>query len=155
LLAIGEADAHDLMMQAVESLRPMADQAGVEVIVEPADAMLRVDADRIVQTITNLVGNAIKFSPRGTRVTVDGFVCGSMFVFRVADEGRGIPPDKLEMIFERFKQVDASDSRQKGGTGLGLSICRSIVTAHGGRIWAERAAVGSVFQFAIPIAEEE
>jgi two-component system, OmpR family, sensor histidine kinase VicK len=62
-----------------------------------------------------------------------------------------VPADKLESIFERFKQVDASDSRDKGGTGLGLAICRSIVTAHGGRIWAENAAKGTVFQFTIPL----
>ena len=58
-------------------------------------------------------------------------------LFEVSDEGRGIPADKLETIFERFQQVDASDSREKGGTGLGLAICRTIVEHHGGRIWAE------------------
>jgi CheY-like chemotaxis protein len=73
-------------------------------------------------------------------------------VFSVADRGRGIPADKLDMIFERFKQVDASDSRDKGGTGLGLAICRSIAIAHGGRIWAEsREGEGSVFNVSIPL----
>jgi CheY-like chemotaxis protein len=74
-------------------------------------------------------------------------------VFCVSDQGRGIPEEKLETIFERFSQVDASDSRDKGGSGLGLAICQSIVRAHGGRIWAEKNdSVGSRFQFTIPLA---
>ncbi len=71
--------------------------------------------------------------------------------FRVEDQGRGVPEEKIAMIFERFKQVDASDSRLKGGTGLGLTICRRIVELHGGRIWVEsNSGAGSVFQFTIP-----
>jgi signal transduction histidine kinase len=69
----------------------------------------------------------------------------------VIDSGRGIPADKLEVIFGRFQQVDATDSRQKGGTGLGLAICREIVQQHSGRIWAERNPVrGSTFRFFLP-----
>ena len=70
---------------------------------------------------------------------------------QVRDQGRGIPEDKLDSIFERFHQVDASDSRAMGGTGLGLSICRSIVTQHGGRIWATSTlGKGSTFHFTLP-----
>ncbi len=70
----------------------------------------------------------------------------------VCDEGRGVPPDKTEAIFERFQQVDASDSRTMGGTGLGLAICRSIITQHGGRIWVEsHQPKGSCFNFTLPI----
>ena len=73
--------------------------------------------------------------------------------FEVSDQGRGIPQDKIESIFGRFQQVDASDSRLKGGTGLGLAICRSIVEQHGGLIWARsRVGVGSVFAFNLPAA---
>lgn len=72
-------------------------------------------------------------------------------LFQVTDQGRGIPADKLESIFERFHQVDASDSRKKGGTGLGLAICRSIVQQHGGRIWVESTlGEGSSFYFTLP-----
>ena len=75
--------------------------------------------------------------------------------FQVRDQGRGIPADKLESIFERFQQVDASDSRDKGGTGLGLAICRSIVQQHGGKIWAESEdGEGSTFSFTLPTAAE-
>jgi two-component system, OmpR family, sensor histidine kinase VicK len=77
-------------------------------------------------------------------------------VFRVKDEGRGIPKDKLETIFERFEQVDASDAREKGGTGLGLAICRSIVQQHGGRVWAEsELGRGSTFYVQLPLAEAD
>lgn len=149
-LVLREANPHDLMTVAVDGVRAVADQAGIEVVVEPAEEIVNVDCDRIIQTLTNLVSNAIKFSPAGTRVTVGGETRDHEFVFRVVDQGRGIPADMLETIFERFKQVDASDSRQKGGTGLGLSICRSIVQAHGGQIWAESGDTGSAFHFSIP-----
>jgi signal transduction histidine kinase len=72
-------------------------------------------------------------------------------LFQVKDQGRGIPEDKLDSIFERFHQVDASDARKKGGTGLGLAICRSIVQQHGGRIWVESTVdEGSSFYFTLP-----
>ncbi|WP_456057579.1 sensor histidine kinase [Aerosakkonema funiforme] len=74
-------------------------------------------------------------------------------LFQVKDCGRGIPAEKLETIFERFHQVDVSDSRKKGGTGLGLAICRSIVQQHGGSIWVESTlGEGSCFYFTLPIA---
>jgi two-component system, OmpR family, sensor histidine kinase VicK len=76
-------------------------------------------------------------------------------VIAVKDKGRGIPADKLEMVFERFQQVDASDSRQKGGTGLGLAICRSIVQQHGGRMWVESVlGEGSTFFLSLPLLRE-
>jgi CheY-like chemotaxis protein len=146
-------DAHAVMVQALEGVLSMADQAGVRLVIERSFGDLWGDTDRIVQTLTNLLGNAIKFSPRDTTVTVSGTANGSEFVFCVSDQGRGIPEEKLETIFERFSQVDASDSRDKGGSGLGLAICQSIVRAHGGRIWAEKNdPVGSRFQFTIPLA---
>jgi len=149
----GPAGAQELLTSAADGVRALADQAGIELVVEPVEATLLVDTDRIVQTLTNLLSNAIKFSPRGTTVSAGGSAGATHFTFRVTDRGRGVPPDKLEMIFERFQQVDASDSRAKGGTGLGLAICRSIVHAHGGRIWAESQGEGSVFQFTIPFSQ--
>jgi signal transduction histidine kinase len=108
-------------------------------------------SDRIIQTITNLLSNAIKFSPRGATVWVTTETQDAQVLVQVKDEGRGIPDDMLESIFERFQQVDASDSREKGGTGLGLVISRSIVQQHGGRIWAESIlGRGSTFSFTIP-----
>jgi PAS domain S-box-containing protein len=144
-------DAHDLMTQAAEVMMAIAERAGLCIVVEPQHATLWVDSDRMMQLLTNLLSNAIKFSPRASTVTLSLSTRGNLCTFRVADRGRGIPQDKLETIFERFQQVDASDCRDKGGTGLGLAICRSIVSAHGGRIWAESAGEGSVLQFTVPL----
>jgi PAS domain S-box-containing protein len=152
-LSRGHLDAHAVMVQALEGVLSMADEAGVRLAIVRSFGDLWGDNDRIVQTLTNLLGNAIKFSPPDTTVTVSGAANGSEFVFCVSDQGRGIPEEKLETIFERFSQVDASDSRDKGGSGLGLAICQSIVRAHGGRIWAEKNdPAGSRFQFTIPLA---
>jgi CheY-like chemotaxis protein len=113
-----------------------------------------------VQTLTNLLSNAIKFSPAGNTVWLAvqqqsdacGNPCGERILFTVKDQGRGIPPDKLDRIFERFQQVDSSDSRNHEGTGLGLAICRSIVQQHDGQIWAESVlGEGSTFSFTLPI----
>jgi CheY-like chemotaxis protein/anti-sigma regulatory factor (Ser/Thr protein kinase) len=147
-----DADALHLMTQTVDGVATMAQQARVAIVVEPVVASVWLDWDRVTQTLTNLVSNAVKFSPAGSTVTIGGSTADDgTFTFRVSDQGRGVPEEKLEMIFERFKQVDASDSRDKGGTGLGLAICRSIVTAHGGRIWAQRnQPCGTLFQFTIP-----
>jgi light-regulated signal transduction histidine kinase (bacteriophytochrome) len=117
---------------------------------------LWADPDRIIQTLTNLLSNAIKFSPAGTTVWLTAEPQGEQLLVQVSDQGRGIPADKLESIFERFQQVDTSDAREKGGTGLGLAICRSIVQQHGGQIWAEsRPGEGSTFFFTLPLGQEE
>ena len=88
--------------------------------------------------LTNLLSNAVKFSPPNSTVSIMIRPGVSGVTLSVIDHGRGIPADKLEAVFGRFQQVDASDSRQKGGSGLGLAICRTIVLQHSGRIWAER-----------------
>jgi len=155
-LTRGPVDAQRILVQATEGLQSIAEEANVRIVIKPATGTVWGDSDRIMQTLTNLLANAIKFSPRQTTVTISGAKREDDFVFCVADEGRGIPEEKLETIFERFSQVDSSDSRDKGGSGLGLAICQSIVTAHGGRIWVEKnEPAGSRFQFTIPIANEE
>jgi len=121
--------------------------------VKPTSLAVRADPDRIIQTITNLLDNAIKFSNPGTGVYLDAQSHGDRVTVRAKDEGRGIPKEKLRSIFDRFSQVDASDSRAKGGTGLGLAICRKIVEQHGGRIWVESSlGVGSAFYFTLSAA---
>lgn len=145
-------DAADLMNQAVEELRVMAEKAEVRLLVTPQAAQLWADPDRVVQILTNLLSNAIKFSPVGTTVWLSAEPQEGHLRFAVKDQGRGIPADKLESIFERFQQVDASDSREKGGTGLGLAICHCIVQQHGGRIWVESTiGEGSTFFFTLPM----
>jgi signal transduction histidine kinase len=148
-------DAAALFQTAEDLLTVVAEKAGVTLLFSPVVAALWADADRIVQLLTNLVGNAIKFSYPGGTVLVRATVDKGSLVVDVRDQGRGIPHDKLATIFEPFKQVDASDSRQKGGTGLGLTISRSIVQQHGGKIWAEsKVGQGSTFTFTLPVLED-
>ena len=127
-------------------MRGPADRADVHLSVGEVGGTVDADADRIVQVLTNLLSNSVKFSPAGGQVCVSASTQDSQVRFSVADRGRGIPTAKLESIFERFQQVDASDARVKGGAGLGLTICKSIVQQHGGRVWAEsKLGQGSTF----------
>src|SRR5262249_42015374 len=132
-------DARDLVLRSVAAIRSVADAANVKVVTDAEPILLRADPDRVQQTLTNLLGNAIKFSPRGSQIDVRAVRRADSALISVCDRGRGIPADKLETIFGRFEQVDASDAREKGGSGLGLAIARSIVEQHGGRIWVESA----------------
>ncbi|MGH2414678.1 MAG: ATP-binding protein, partial [Microcystaceae cyanobacterium] len=130
-------DAASLMQKSVETVHPLAAQNSVTLSILPTSVQILADPDRIIQTLVNLLSNAIKFSPSQSTVTLSAEALADRVLFQIKDQGRGIPADKLETIFGRFQQIDASDSRQKGGTGLGLAICRSIIQQHGGRIWAE------------------
>ncbi len=142
----------NFLAQALETMRPLADKSQVRLEVESTSVILWADPDRILQTLTNLLSNAIKFSEPGQTIWLRSRLYGDYLQIEVEDEGRGIPSDKLQLIFERFQQVDASDSRQKGGTGLGLSICRNIVEQHNGKIWVESGlGQGSTFYFTLPL----
>ncbi len=146
-------DAGELIQSAVEAVASVAAEAQVTVTMGASAqrVLLPADADRIIQTLTNLIGNAVKFSPPDSSVHVSCSARAEEVLFQVTDQGRGIPTENLESIFGRFQQVDASDSREKGGTGLGLAICRSIVEQHEGRIWAQSTpGYGSTFSFALP-----
>jgi PAS domain S-box-containing protein len=144
-------DAAELIERAIQGVEQVGAEANVSLIAEAQPAALFADPDRMLQTLTNLISNAVKFSPPGSTVRVSSVRRDHEVLFRVSDEGRGIPADKLETVFERFQQVDASDSREKGGTGLGLAICRTIVERHGGRLWAEsKVGAGSTFSFVLP-----
>ncbi len=143
--------ARSLIDEAVSEMRGLAETAGVHLSLYTIEGTVNVDSDRIVQVLTNLLSNAIKFSPREAEVRLSTRAMGDVVRFSVADRGRGIPADYLETIFERFRQVDASDARIEGGTGLGLAICRSIVQQHGGRLWAESTlGFGSTFYLELP-----
>ena len=153
--------AHELMVEAVQAMKTLAQEQKIQLSVKPSDFVVWADRDYILQTLTNLVSNAIKFSPPSSTVVLSTAISTqhnynprqnrSYITFAVRDRGQGIPQDELETIFERFQQVDSSDSRKKGGTGLGLAICRQIVEGHGGRIWVESCLEqGSTFYFTLP-----
>ena len=147
--------AAELMQQAIERIQAIATLEQITLTFTPTDAEVWAAPDTIIQTLTNLLSNAIKFSPPHSTIDVSTEIQTDFVLFQVRDRGRGIPADKLELIFARFQQVDASDSREKGGTGLGLAICRSIIERHGGKIWAESSlGEGSTFFFTLPLAWE-
>lgn len=148
----------DLLQQALESVQALALPDQITIQVRAIEAEIAVAPDAIVQAIINLLGNAIKFSQPGSTIWLQTELLphppAPTVQFSIRDQGRGIPPEKLETIFGRFQQIDVSDSRQKGGTGLGLAICKSIVQQHGGTIWAESVlGAGSTFYFTIPVRQ--
>jgi signal transduction histidine kinase len=149
-----ECDLAGLMMGASETMQAMANDNGVKLVVEPYQTKVWADSDRCLQVLTNLLSNAIKFSNRDGEVRLFAEHTGDdgkWVKISVKDNGRGIPPDSVGKIFERFGQVDASDSREKGGTGLGLPICKTIVEQHGGMLWVEsEVGKGSTFLFTLP-----
>lgn len=174
IMAKQVCDAQDLIIQAVEAVQEIADREGIVLVAEPLSVRLWADPDRIIQVITNLLSNAIKFSVSGQTVEVStqwldpsiavdrvpdivtALPSSPLLLVQVTDQGRGIPADKLDSIFGRFQQVDASDSRQKGGTGLGLAICRSIVQQHDGQIGVtSQLGEGSSFYFTLPVSAAE
>ncbi|NBD17077.1 MAG: response regulator [Cyanobacteria bacterium] len=147
-----ECNLKPLLVQATETMQAMATKVEVELVLEPCDVVLSLDSDRLLQTLTNLLSNGIKFTQAGGKVKLKAIVKNNICQILVQDTGRGIPEDKLESIFERFQQVDASDSRSKGGTGLGLAICRHIVEGHNGKIWVESVlGKGSAFYIELPV----
>jgi signal transduction histidine kinase/DNA-binding response OmpR family regulator len=144
----------DLLTEAAESFRPLAEEKGISLVVEAPD-IERVEADRerIVQVFSNLVGNAVKFTPEQGSVRIGARADGEDAIFYVADSGPGIDAADLPRIFDRFWQAKTS---AQAGAGLGLAIAKGIVEAHRGRIWVEsRAGHGATFFFAIPRIREK
>lgn len=121
----------------------------------PGLSDIRGDLDRLRQVTTNLVSNAVKFSPAGGQVTLSASVDPvqpGMVQVSIADQGIGIPPEALDKLFQKFYRVDNTATRKIGGTGLGLSIVRQVIEAHGGRIWVEsQYGLGSKFLFTLPV----
>ena len=133
----------------------MAESAGLKLTFGGADAYAMADPRRLIQVVTNLVGNAVKFTPSGGEVHVTVKPDGTGYVQTIVrDTGPGIPTEDLDKIFDRFYQVSASRGSQ-AGTGLGLPISKELVELHGGRIWVEsEVGVGSTFTFTLAEAKE-
>ncbi len=144
--------AGELLRRAAGMQRAAALKLKVTFSLADDGASIWVDPDRMLQALSNLISNAIKFSPPGGKILLTvRRLDDHETQIDIQDEGEGIPYDKLEHIFERFQQGDASDTRAMGGTGLGLAICRSIVAQHGGRIWATSPkGQGAKFHIILP-----
>jgi signal transduction histidine kinase len=143
-------DIGKLLTDTVDAFRSTAEARHVvlDAALPAPPLMATLDDLRILQVLANLVGNAIKFTPPGGRVSIQTRTTTNRIQFVVTDTGVGIPENKLAAIFERFNQV----SKDRRGLGLGLHISKCIVEAHGGRIWAESPSVGSTFYVELPAA---
>ncbi|MBW3570663.1 MAG: GAF domain-containing sensor histidine kinase [Gemmatimonadetes bacterium] len=144
--------AEALLRAAEEGLRPIVEEKGIRFACrdDGGAGMLHADPDRVLQVLSNLTGNAVRFTPEGGLITLGLRGEDGEAVFSVADTGPGIPPEQLPHLFEQFWQADRAG---RSGTGLGLTIARGIVAAHGGRIWVESTpGSGATFSFALPAA---
>jgi signal transduction histidine kinase len=155
-------DPVDLVAHVVTTFKPLATESNVDLVLDSPASLpsLHGDRDRLIQVLTNLLSNAMKFTPAGGRITVGAqyeAVRGKESVrFVVQDTGPGIPPEELEKVFDRFHQVKIKKTatNKPKGTGLGLAICREVVNHHGGEIWAEGPPEGGArMVFYIPIGE--
>jgi signal transduction histidine kinase len=141
-----------MIQETIDSLAITARQRELtlEAAEMPKDVLVHADRDRIIQVLGNLVGNALKFTPPGGRVTVAARHRDDVVELAVADNGRGINPGDLPRVFDQYWKSES------GGTGLGLFIADRVVRAHGGRIWAESTpGVGTTFFFTLPTVSAE
>jgi signal transduction histidine kinase len=155
-------EARSLINEAVDALQASALSRGVKLIKDIEEGLPRIQADsgRVIQVLTNLISNAIKFTPPQGTVTVSvkagRFDRAGALVFRVKDTGCGIPAEDIEKVFDMFVQSAASGQKKSPGTGLGLTLARRMVELQGGRIWAESwKGAGASFYFTMPIAPED
>jgi signal transduction histidine kinase len=147
--------AGQIIADAIQTLAPLAASASLELRLQAERELpeLWADRSRVLQIFENLVGNAIKFTETGGRITVGAAPGEGHVLFWVADTGIGIAEEHVPRLFKKFSQLDSRSTRKVGGTGLGLAICKGIVEAHGGRIWVEtKLGAGSAFFFTIPNA---
>jgi signal transduction histidine kinase len=152
-LESGVQEAAELVTEAVDSVRPLAEARRLHLGLELSDGLppVRCDRMRMLQVLGNLLGNAVKFSEEGGRITVGAQADGAQVRFHVRDTGKGISPEQLPYVFDRYWQAKETASR---GTGLGLAIAKGLVVAQGGRIWAESTpGRGSTFFFSLPAAQ--
>jgi PAS domain S-box-containing protein len=142
--------------QSLESFRPSAEERQITFVVKIPEGLPAPVADKqkLIRVFENLVGNAMKFSPDGTTVTIQAAYDRAIrsVVVCVIDQGEGIPEDYLTRIFEKFTQVKDRKSGKKEGSGLGLTFCKLVVQAHGGKIWVKsKVGEGSTFIFTLPV----
>ena len=148
-IATRELEVAPLLREAHDMLEPLAAEHSIALALDVPDDLPRITADagRVLQVLSNLVGNAIKFTPPQGRIVVSARIATGGVQFSVRDTGPGIPPEQLDRIFSRFWQADAADRR---GIGLGLTIAKGIVDAHDGRLWVEsRVGEGTTFHFVL------
>jgi PAS domain S-box-containing protein len=150
-----DVDINDIVMEAISRAAPSATTVEFKSDLDPRLPIVAGDRDRLIQVLSNLVNNAVKYSPEGGTVTLASRVDGRFALVSISDTGIGIPQDEIGHVFERFRRVRSGAAQAIPGTGLGLTIVKQIVEMHGGKIWVESAVGhGSSFHFTIPLAPE-
>jgi len=155
-LAKRELDLTSELESVVELFRKSANKKGVTIVERLGEEPLPLwaDQDRLRQVIGNLLSNAIKFSPQGGTITIKGEISQKEILVIITDEGIGIPLRDQERVFDRFYKVEDGSTKSTQGTGLGLYICKTLIVAHGGRIWVNsELGKGSRFTFSLPIED--
>jgi PAS domain S-box-containing protein len=151
VLECAPCELSGILERSVEAVRVFAEKHSVKVEHDTVSVSIFADQDRLERVVVNLLSNAIKFSPEGASVRIAAEVEPEQVFVSVIDRGRGIPSTHIDVIFERFGQVSATDATQKGGTGLGLAICKAIIEQHGGKIGVDsEEGKGSTFWFRLP-----
>ena len=152
-LNLETSDLKPLINRAISGIEPLAmtKNVNIEVKMPPDLPYVKMDAERILQALRNLIGNAVKFTPGGGQVTISAQAVEKGVNVSVADTGPGIPKEDLDSIFDKFRQATIASYSKIKGTGLGLAIVKYIINAHGGKVWVEsEPGRGSVFIFLLP-----
>lgn len=155
-LRLAETALQPSFEAAKEAVAGWANEKNISIEIKPTTLTAHADEGRIIQVLSNLLGNAVKFSPAESRVLVQAVLIGDEVFVHVQDQAEAIPADLHTSIFERFQQVNSQDSENKSGSGLGLAICKTIVELHGGRIWVESIVNrGNQFSFSLPFGSNQ
>jgi signal transduction histidine kinase len=155
LLNIVDNDINEAVLEVEATMKPLAKEKELVLVSETEKGLpkIKFDRDKIIQVLTNLANNAIKFTQKGT-ITIKTERAKEVVKISVIDTGSGIKEEDLSKLFQPFVQLEKGPDKTSGGTGLGLAICREIINRHKGKIWAEsKPGKGSVFVFVLPVVE--
>ncbi len=141
-------DIGEIINSAIETMKKQSEEKKINITTDIPTNLLKINADKdkLIQVFVNLLSNALKFTPNGGNVEIKAFESGNYIEVHVKDDGIGIPPDKIDKIFDKFYQIDNTSVRPYGGSGLGLAITKSMMEGHDGTIRVESTpGEGSVF----------
>ena len=152
-IRLGEVDMNEILQEVFDRAKTTSDRVEFRSELSPGELLVAGDHDRLIQVVSNIVNNAVKYSPSGGRITLASRVDGGFALVSISDTGVGIPQDEIPLVFERFRRVRSGAAQSIPGTGLGLAIVKQIIEMHGGRVWVESAVgFGTTFHFTVPIA---